>query len=190
MVATVPQSGALTSTEFYTAERYLHECKLDWSELIEGRVVELMPPGFEHGDIAAALIAILREFVKARGLGKVCGEVGFVLARNPDTVRAPDVAFLRTSRLPLGAQARSFIEGAPTLAIEIFSPEVRHRELEAKVQLYLQNGTEQVWIVYPDNRTILVRQPDDSTVEYGENDILSGGDILPGFSLQVRAIFE
>ena len=190
MVATVTQSGAALSTELYTAEEYSASAMCDSTELIEGRVFPLTPPNFEHGDIAAAIVSRLRPFVLQHGLGRAVVEGSFILRRDRDTVRAPDVAFLASSRLIPGERLNKYIEGAPTLAVEIISPTDAWSEVESKVHLYLASGTLVVWIVDPDSQTVTVRLADGTTSMYHESDTIPGGDILPGFQLPVRSIFE
>ena len=100
-------------------------------ELVDGRVVSVSPAGARHGDVVARVTRLLANFVDARRLGKVlAGDAGFILRRDPDTVRAPDVAFVTAARLP-GRPPAEFMSGAPDLAIEIISPnfEVRLPDL-------------------------------------------------------------
>ena len=178
------------ATELLTAERYFRECQLDRSELINGKVIELMPPGGLHGKLMLRIGGLLSAFVLPHKLGELYGESGFILSRDPDTVRGPDVAFLEASRVPPPHEEVFLLEGAPTLAIEILSPNDRKREVEAKVRLYFEKGTREVWIVDPSTKTVSIRNPNSTAIAYGIDDAIPGGDILPGFSLPVRSIFE
>ncbi|MGH2376464.1 MAG: Uma2 family endonuclease, partial [bacterium] len=91
---------------------------LQWSELVAGQVVELTPPGFRHGAIVLAVAQRLREHVTSQRLGIVTNEAGFILSRDPPTVRAPDVSVVLTARLPTPIPTR-FFPGPPDLAIEV-----------------------------------------------------------------------
>jgi Uma2 family endonuclease len=157
-------------------------------ELVEGRLVVSEPPGWTHGDIAASIAAALVPFVRAHGLGRVVVESGYVLARRPDTVRGPDVSFVRADRLPAADVAHRFYEGAPDLAIEIVSPDDRAAEVARTVQGYLRAGTRAVWVVYPDTRSIVVHGPDGLARLHGPDDAIDGGDVLPGFSAPVAEL--
>lgn len=171
-----------------TAEEYWATCDIENTELIDGKVVELMPPGFDHGEIAIVIGGALRAFVKKHKLGRVSAEGGFTIRRNPDTVRGPDVAY--ASNECLGNQStHAFIEGAPTLAVEVVSPSDLWSEVEKKVQLYLEAGTEAVWIIDPQTQTVTVRTTDESHV-YDKASTLTGDPILTGFKLPLKEIFD
>lgn len=110
-------------------------------ELDEGQLVIMEPPVPEHGRVEVRIAALLFAFVEARRLGVVySGDPGFVLARKPDTVRGPDVAFLRAERVPTGDAVSAFYEGAPDLAVEVRSRNDRPGEIAKKVRNYLDGG--------------------------------------------------
>ena len=157
-------------------------------ELVEGRLVVSEPPGWTHGSIAVHVSAVLHAFVRAHGLGRVVVESGYVLARRPDTVRGPDVSFVRADRLPAADVAHRFYEGAPDLAIEIVSPDDRAAEVARTVQGYLRAGTRAVWVVHPDTRSIVVHGPDGLARLHGPDDAIDGSDVLPGFSAPVAEL--
>jgi Uma2 family endonuclease len=122
-------------------------------ELVDGQVVSLSPAGARHGRVVARLARALGDFVDARRLGVVlAGDVGFVLRRDPDTVRAPDVAFLAAARLrgPLPAE---FVAGAPDLAIEVLSPGDRWSEVDKKAGEFLAADATTVWAIDPGAET-------------------------------------
>jgi len=121
-------------------------------ELVRGELVEMVPPGFEHGGIALNVASVLRDFVRARQLGAVVVESGFYLERNPDTVSGPDVAFYPPDRIP--SDRRKFADSPPLLAVEIVSPEDSSGEMEARVRDFLGAGVAEVWVVYPRTRTV------------------------------------
>jgi Uma2 family endonuclease len=158
-------------------------------ELVSGELIRMAPVGREHGAIAVRLAARLLEFVEPRGLGEVGVEVGYVLSRDPDTVRAPDVSFVAASRVPPGAP-KGFVSGAPDLAIEIVSPDDTASQLDLKVQEYLTAGASLVWIVHPATRTITAYRPDGTARVFRSSDRLEGEDAISGFELPVQDVFR
>jgi Uma2 family endonuclease len=158
------------------------------SELVKGELIVMSPTGFEHGIVSARIAQILNDFVRARGLGYICGaETGFILQRNPDTVRAPDVAFVRKEKV--STLPTSFAEFAPDLAVEIVSPADRSSEMEQKISEYLAAGTRLVWVVYPMTKTVYVYGPGRAVQRLSASETLSGEDVLPGFSITVSEFF-
>ena len=136
------------------------------------------------------LAAPLAQHVRAHGLGLTFGaETGFLLSRDPDTVRAPDIAFVRTESLPSDGVPQGFIPGAPDLAVEIVSPGDTVYEVDEKTAVWLAAGAETVWIVNPRRRSVTIHHKSGGTRVLGENEELSGEPTVPGFSLPVRAIF-
>lgn len=159
------------------------------AELVDGEVIQMSPPGFEHADISACLLHELRQFVKPRGLGRVVSELGFILRRNPDLVRAPDVAFISDEKLEAHGRTRKFWQGPPDLAVEVLSPEDRASEVLGKVGEYLDAGTRLVWVVDPENQLVSAYRGLNQLRVYAVGDTLSGEDVLHGFSLPVNEIF-
>ncbi|MGH2351789.1 MAG: Uma2 family endonuclease [Chloroflexota bacterium] len=158
-------------------------------ELVRGEVVVMAPPGFEHGGRALTLGFHLQAFVQEHGGGVVVVEAGFLLARDPDVVRAPDVAFVSEARLPPPEQRAGFFPGAPDLAIEVVSPNDTATEVLEKVQEYLAAGSRLVWVADARTRRVSVYRADGTVQFLREEDTLSGEDVLPGFTLRVRDIF-
>lgn len=158
-------------------------------ELVEGRLVVSEPPGFGHGEIAVRIAVVLDGFVRPRRLGAVVVESGYVLARHPDTVRGPDVSFVRTERLPSRNVAHRYYEGTPDLAVEILSPDDRATEVARKVAGYLRAGTRAVWVLDPESRTLVVHTPDGLARLHASDETVDGGDALPGFSATVASLF-
>ena len=160
-------------------------------ELDRGRLVIMEPPFPEHGRVEARISAILLAFVDTRRLGVVySGDPGFVLARSPDTVRGPDVAFLRADRVPSGDAVDAFYEGAPDLAVEVRSRNDRPGEIARKVRSYLEAGTRLVWVADPRARTVVVHAPRALPRTLGADDTIDGGDVLPGFTSPVLLLFQ
>src|SRR5687768_15778940 len=91
-------------------------------ELVRGELKKMSPAGHEHGAIIMQLAAPLAQYVKDKKLGRVyAAETGFKLETNPDTVRAPDIAFIVTARVEAVGKARGYWPGAPDLAVEVLS---------------------------------------------------------------------
>lgn len=159
-------------------------------ELSRGRLVREPPVGASHGWVAVNLAVPIREHVRRHGLGAVFVEVGYVLSREPATVRGPDLSFLAADRLPPEGMPPGFWRLAPDLAVEIVSPSNTLPELQEKVLQYLEAGTRLVWIVDPTTRTAIeYRSRDDIRLLTGAEE-LDGGDVLPGFRVTLREIFE
>jgi len=159
-------------------------------ELIEGELIPMAPAGFDHGAIITNLSLLLAMHVKKHQLGIVTGaETGFHLRRNPDTVRGADIAFVKASRVPQGARPTGYFPGAPDLAVEVVSPSDTVKEVEDKVDDYLQAGAALVWIVNPRRRTVTIHRRDLPPTMLREIDTLGGDDVVPGFSCSVAEIF-
>lgn len=151
------------------------------TELVRGRMIVREPAGFRHGDIAMSIALALGQFLRTNPIGRlVAAETGFVLFTNPDTVRAPDVAFVRHDRIP-DPMPRGYAPFAPDLAVEVLSPDDRPGEVLAKVADWLKAGTRLVWVVDPDRRLARAYRADGTMAEIGENGALVGEDVLPGF---------
>lgn len=160
------------------------------TELVRGRVVREPPAGFEHGRRGIDVAYAITRFVREHDLGVVlAAETGFVLADEPPTVRAPDVAFVAAERIPAEGGATGYARLAPDLAVEVVSPSSRMSRLYAKVFDYLDAGTRLVWLVDPSNRTVTVFHGDGETRLLRVADELEGADVLPGFRLPLAEIF-
>jgi Uma2 family endonuclease len=159
-------------------------------ELVNGELKKMSPAGHNHGRITIRLTLPIAQHVREHSLGEVyAAETGFKLASNPDTVRAPDIAFIRQQRVDEVGETKGYWPGAPDLAVEVLSPDDRVVEVEEKVSEWLTAGTKQVWVVSAKLRTVTVyRSPTDILV-LTEKDFLDGGDVLPGFRIQLKEIF-
>lgn len=177
------------ATKLITADELFEMGDIGRCELIKGEIIHMAPASAEHGDIAAELLRLIANHVKENKLGKVfAAETGFILARNPDTTRAPDVAFLRKERVPTKYR-RGFFDGPPDLAVEVVSPSDTHSELAAKVEDWLSAGTISVWVVDPPNRTIEVYRARNQVRRYSATDTLTDEPMLPCFSLPLAELF-
>ncbi len=160
-------------------------------ELVEGVIVDMSRPGWEHGEILMLVASWIYSHVREHDLGRVAvGDTGFVLERREDgkdTVRGLDLAFINKVKA-LEQVSSGWTTVAPDLAVEVISPSNKAADIELKIWQLLNAGTALVWVVYPDTRNVLVRSASGAKT-LGENDTLSGGDVLPGFQIRVGDIF-
>lgn len=176
-------------TRLVTAEELEHMPDDEYRyELVQGRLIRMSPAAPLHGQLTMAIGVLLAEHVKAADLGVVFPEVGFKLASNPDTVRAPDMAFLRRERMS-PPDSRGFYKGPPDLAIEVLSPDDRPSEIQQKIDEYLTYGTPAVVVIDPDEKTVTVHRRLTATVTLTADDTLDLDDVVTGFRCQVREIF-
>lgn len=160
------------------------------AELVRGRLVVREPPGMFHGEYAARVVVAISNYLirdrDTRGAQQTRGRVltcdpGFTLARNPDTVRAPDVAYVSRARWA-GPMPHGYGEFAPDLAVEIPSPHDRVGAVLAKVGDWLDAGSLLVWVIDPIRRSVAVYRADGSHAVLDDTELLDGGEVLPGFT--------
>lgn len=157
-------------------------------ELVQGEIIRMAPAGAEHGGVALEIAYRIKLYVVEHGLGQAyAAETGFIISRNPDTVRAPDVAFVGKKRVPAQPR-RGFFEGPPDLAVEVISPDDRMTEVRAKVEQWLAAGTVSVWVVDPPSRTIEVFRANEVRL-YRADDEIRDEPTLPGFKLKASDVF-
>jgi Uma2 family endonuclease len=159
-------------------------------ELIKGELITMSPAGSEHGALAAIMAALLVQYVRANKLGIVFGaETGFKVAENPDTVLAPDVAFMSRDHIPESGIPKKYWPGAPDLAVEILSPGDTAPEVEVKVGRWLAAGARLVWTVNPKRKSVTVHRASKDSYTLSEADELDGEEVVPGFRCRVSEIF-
>ena len=159
-------------------------------ELVRGELRKMSPAGTEHGAIVFNLSGLLAQHIKAHKLGQGFGaETGFKIASDPDTVRAPDAAFIRRERIPEGGIPKKFWPGAPDLAVEVVSPGDTYNEVEDKVEDWLAAGARAVWVVNPKQRCVVIYRSMTDVTRLSEADELDGGEVLPGFRCKVSEVF-
>ena len=161
-------------------------------EIVDGQVVEEPPLGAWEGYVATTIGYLLNGFVRPNQLGRVAGEVLFILRAEPLLQRRPDVAFVSAVRSPL---THRFKRGAawdviPDLAVEVVSPSDTAAEVQAKVAEYLGVGVRLVWVVYPDQEEVYVYESPRVVRIFGREDTVDGGAVLPGFAMSVAEVFE
>lgn len=160
-------------------------------KLVKGELLSMSPGGSEHGAIALRISTLLDQFVTANGLGLAfVAETGFLLARDPETVRAPDFAFVCKERLPASGLPQGYWPGAPDLAIEVVSRGDAAHDVNEKVAEWLHAGTRAVWVVDPRARTVTIHLAGGQVQTLAANDTLAGAPVLPGFQCSVAELFR
>jgi Uma2 family endonuclease len=161
-------------------------------ELDEGELILIAPAGGEHGLSEVRLTGLLFAEVERHKLGVLfSSDTGFLLQRNPDTVRCPDIGFVRKQRLPVRyAKEGGYVEGAPDLAVEIQSPSQSPADVEKKIRQYFVAGTHTVWLIHPRRRYARIYGPSGAITDVDKDGFLEAPEILPGIRIALRSIFE
>jgi len=159
-------------------------------ELIEGELRTMSPAGAEHGAIAQNLSWRLAKHVQENVLGQIfTAETGFLIEREPDTVRAPDVAFVSNEQLNRYGMTSSYYPEAPVLAVEVVSPEDTAEAIDSKIRSWLAAGTKLAWVIYPKGRTVTVYRSLNDIQVLSEQGFLSGESVVPEFSCAIADLF-
>ena len=180
----------MVATHQYTVEE-VETAPLEghW-ELIDGELVEMTPAGFESSSLGHRIGRIVGNFVDAHRLGRMSGaDGGYVLFPDRDTIRIPDVAFVREERLPPAEERTRFLRLAPDLAVEVLSPSDSASEVVIKLEMYREAAVPLIWLVDPEKATITVIAAGQPGEVLKRGDMLDGGDVLPGFRVSVADIF-
>ena len=150
----------------------------------------MSPAGWRHGRVAGRLHALVGHHVLENKLGEVfTAETGFLIARDPDTVRAPDIAFVAQENFAEKMSSDAFWPGAPDLAVEVLSPNDKTGDVDEKIQNWLNAGVRLVWVVDPKLRTVTCYRSATEVTSHAIADQLDGGDIVRGFRCSVKDIF-
>ncbi len=149
----------------------------------------MTPPGGNHGLITMEIAFAVRTWAQSNGGRVYAAETGFVLERKPDTVRAPDVAYISKSRQN-EARSEKYVPIAPDFVAEVISPNDKAEEVAAKVQWWLDHGVRLVWVADPANRCVTAHLPNGDAHVYRGNDTITGGDVLPGLSVAIADLFK
>jgi Uma2 family endonuclease len=158
-------------------------------ELIDGEVRTMPPAGDEHGFDATTIQYHVTHYLHGNPVGWArTAETGFRLRRDPDLVRAPDLAVVLYARHPRSAVGPGFLEGPPDLAVEVVSPNDRAHDIAEKVADWLAAGTSVVWVVYRGPRLEVHQR--DRVQRLGPDDEVDGGEVLPGFRMRVRDLLD
>lgn len=184
-IRTVPTPG--TATEDDVIETYVRDNRC--CELVDGVLVE-KTVGYWESYLAGELVRLLGNYVQPRKLGLVSGEAG-MMRLFPGLVRIPDVAFARRDKFPDRRIPRQAIPAlVPDLAVEVLSEGNTPKEMSDKLTDYFDAGVRLVWHIDPRERTVHVFTSPESFEVLQENALLTGGDVLPGFSLSLKEFFQ
>lgn len=189
-IEAVTKSHSVKQTARVTGEELFAMGDIGPTELVKGEIIQMSPAGHPHGYYESNFVIVLGAFVRQHKLGRVLGgEVGIYTARNPDTVRGADVAFISTERLSQ-VQSHSYLDVAPELVVEIMSPDDRWSEVQEKLAEYFNIGVQIVWVADPKQRQVHVYRSLTEIEIVNPDQELSGGEVLPGFSAPVADLFK
>jgi Uma2 family endonuclease len=186
MVVKPVETSLLTIAEYLQLPELIDGKK---HELVRGEVVLMTPPSFHHGVIQTAISATLYNYTLDKQLGRVTVESGVVTESDPDTVRGPDVAYWSYTRVPAGIIPRMWPDCSPDIACEVLSSGNRPNDMAKKIKEYLRCGVLRVWLVDPEEKTLTIFSASGREQTLQIEDTLSDGEVLPGFSCQVRRFF-
>ena len=159
-------------------------------ELVGGEPRMMSPAGPEHGAITQNVGWRLAKHVQEHKLGQTfAAETGFLIGRDPDTVRAPDVAFVSSAQLNRCGITATYYPEAPALVVEVVSPDDTAEAVDSKVHSWLAAGTKMAWVIYPKGRTVTVYHSLDNIQVLTDQDTLSGESVVPGFECQIADSF-
>ena len=175
----------MTVATLMTADELLRLPDDGWRyELVRGELRKMSPSGARHGRVAAEIIGSLGSYVKEHRLGAVyAADAGFKISRQPDTVRAPDAAFVRSERV---VDTAGFFEGPPDVAFEVTSPGDTYSEIEEKTLDWLRAGVLAVVIVDPRTASVRIHRSAGATTVAGAIEI---DDVIPGWKLPLSEVF-
>ena len=159
-------------------------------ELLDGELVEMSPPGGEHGAVSFEVGFTIGAHVKAHNLGKVLtNDPGIILSRHPDRVRGPDICFIARERIPSEGIPKGYLEIIPDLVVEVISPSDSAVSVQEKIEEWLQAGVRLVLAVYPNTRSVVAYRSLSEVRVYTEADTLEGAPVLPDFRCPVAELF-
>jgi Uma2 family endonuclease len=182
---------AAVADRLVTADELFEHPEWGRCELRAGRVAFMSPAGAEHGEIAGIIFGEIYIFVRSGRLGRVLtAKTGFIVSRNPDTVRAPDVMFLSERRVPTAGIPKHYLTIPPDLAVEVVSPNDTFSELTEKAESYIKAGVKLVWIVDPQTRRAHVYRAGKAMQTFTAAESLSGEEVLPGFELALNEVLK
>jgi Uma2 family endonuclease len=160
-------------------------------ELVMGELREMSPSGWKHGLVVDNIHSLLSSHIRARDLGRGFGaETGFLIARDPDTVRAPDFGFVAKEHLPKKEPSEAFWPGPPDLAVEVLSPSDKTGDVGEKIRAWLAAGCGAVWVIDPQLHTVAIHRSRTDIQIKTAGETLDGGAVVPGFSCPVEELFR
>ncbi len=160
-------------------------------ELVQGVLSMMSPAGGRHGRLANRIAWILNNHVERHQLGVVfAAETGFLIRTDPDTVLAPDVAFVRQSRFETIEDESRYLTLAPDLAIEVLSPGDRYVRVEAKILAWLDAGCRMVLVVDPEAETIQACRSRHQLQIFAQDEMIDCNEAVPNWQLKVSEVFK
>lgn len=181
----------MATTRLMTADELLELTGPERYELLRGELLEMSPTGWEHTNIGYRIGRIVGNFVYDHNLGDLAtADGGFRLESDPDTVFSPDFAFVRADRLPPPSERIGFLSLAPDLVVEVLSPSDRPGQVATKISTYQVFGVQTIWLVDPREQSVTVYALGQVPYRVAADETLDGGDVLPGFAVQVGEFFS
>jgi Uma2 family endonuclease len=179
---------ALVTAEEFTVIAAESDHKL---ELVKGEVIDMTRPGVKHGGVCAEVARQLGNWAVPTKRGRVvANDAGVQTERDPDSVRGPDVFYIRMDRLPGGEYPDGWLEIPPDLCVEVLSPHDRWPEVIEKINEYFRLGVPEVWVLDPATHEIQIHLDSQRlpTTLHDGNTLKS--DRLPGFECAVSELFD
>ena len=175
-----------------TAEELAQTAELGRGELVEGKFIEMPPPKYRHGRVEVRISQALANYEDKMESGVAAGgEVGIIIKRNPDTVRAADALFISNERLAQIASTSGYLDVAPELVVEVMSPSDRWTDVRRKLDEYFTAGVLEIWVAEPETKSVYIyREGGTRLIRLTENDVLVSEALLPEFSLPLKKIFK
>ncbi|HWE04898.1 MAG TPA: Uma2 family endonuclease [Tepidisphaeraceae bacterium] len=172
-----------------TADEFASLGDIGRAELVRGRLIHLTKPKPKHGRIAMRIGTAFSNFAQKHNLGEVyAAGTGFLAERNPDSVRAPDAAFVRAD-VVAAHDDEDWFPRSPDLAVEVLSPTERAEQVAEKVQMWLDGGARSVWVFDPKSRSATIHAARGTIQVFREGDDLRDDAVHPGFALRVKECF-
>lgn len=189
MTATAERERAQGRMTFEEAAKL--DPDLQPGEIVDGEWVPVTRSTWRHGEIASLINFLLQSYARANpGWSVSVADPGVRLSRNPDRLRGPDVGMVRTARVPTGKGVDGWLDGAPDVVVEVLGDTQSYSEMTKKVVEYIAAGARMVWIVDVDPQRVVLFTPPLQVRILGLDDVLDGGDVLPGFRCKVAEIFS
>jgi Uma2 family endonuclease len=175
-----------------TAEEFMWREDFDGPVgLIEGTVIEMPPPSAHHGVVCLNLASLLKVHALQHGLGHVFSNDGSVITeRGPDTVRGADIGFVSYEKIPQGQFPKQALRVPPDLVVEVRFPSGRWRDITKRVLEYLDAGVTVVCVLDPTTETGRIYRSDRQEEQLKNGDLVRFDDVLPGFSVPLKQLFE
>jgi Uma2 family endonuclease len=181
-----------TTRKLITAEEFI-ELPDDgrYYELVRGELIELPPPGAEHGQVCMNFGFDVKSFLgRSSGGVVISNDSGIILGRGPDTVRGPDICYYGPGRLPGNRAPKRYPDIPPDLVVEVISPFDRAPDIDEKIQEWLAAGVRLVWAAYTDRREVVAHLSPTERRVFAEDAVLTAEPVLPGFACPVARLFD